>query len=107
MTRQLNTPAVQAEVAADYNGLPHARIIDHQDHADVFTSGLRELELWFLALGGHFTVQPAPADSGVVLWTLLTDTDHGHGTPIRAYAMARDTDQLDPDCTAAIRPHAA
>ena len=107
MTRNLNTPAVQAEVTAEYNGLPHGRITDHNGEAHVFTTGLDELELWFLALGGHFTPHPAPDGSGVVMWTLTTDTDHGHGAPIRVWAMALETDQLDPNCAAAIRPHAA
>ncbi|MCI3279171.1 hypothetical protein [Streptomyces cylindrosporus] len=107
MTRKLASPAVQAEVTAEYNGLPHARITDRDGHADVFTNGLPDLELWFMALGGHFTSQPAPDGSGVVMWTLTTDTDHGHGTPIRAWALALDTDQLDADCADAIRPHAA
>ncbi|MEU5322922.1 hypothetical protein AB0G67_40160 [Streptomyces sp. NPDC021056] len=100
-----NTPAVQAEVAADYNGLPHARITDHNDEAHVFTTGLPELELWWLALGGHITREPA--GRGVVLWTLLTDTDHGHGAPVRVLAPALDTDQIDPAIAHAVRPHAA
>ena len=105
-TRPLNA-AVKAEVAADLNGLPHARITERDGTADVFATSLADLELWFLALGGHFTTQPAPEGSGVVMWTLTTDTDHGHGAPVRVWALARDTDQLDPDCADAIRPHAA
>lgn len=105
MTRSLNTPAVQAEVAADYNGLPHARITDHNSRAEVFTNGLRDLELWFIALGGHITSQPA--GDRVVLWTLMTDTDHGHGAPVRVLALALDTDQLDDALAPAIHPHAA
>lgn len=107
MPARLNTPAVQAEVAADYNGLPHARIADHNGRAEVFTNGLRDLELWFIALGGHITSQPAPTDSGVVLWTLLTDTDHGHGAPVRILALALDTDQLDEALAHAVHPHVA
>jgi hypothetical protein len=106
MARNLNA-AVKAEVAAEYNGLPHDRITERDGTADVFTTSLRNLERWFLALGGHFTRQPAPAGSGVVMWTLHTDTDHGHGAPLRVWAMALDTDQLDPACADAIRPHAA
>lgn len=104
--RPLNA-AVKAEVAAEYNGLPHARITERDGTADVFTTSLTDLELWFMALGGHFDRQPAPAGSGVVMWTLTTDTDRGHGAPVRVHALALDTDQLDADCAEAIRPHAA
>ena len=104
-TRPLNA-AVKAEVTADSNGLPHGRITDRDGTAHVFTTSLRELELWVMALGGHYTSEPAPSGSGVVLWTLTTDTDHGHGSPIRVYAMALDTDQLDPDCADAATPDA-
>jgi hypothetical protein len=103
-TRPLNA-AVKAEVAADYNGLPHARITAQGAEASVFTAGLPELELWFLALGGHITHQSA--GPGVVAWTLHTDTDRGHGAPVRVHALALDTDQLDPALADAIRPHAA
>lgn len=103
-TRPLNA-AVKAEVTADLNGLPHGRITQHDDQAHVFTIGLAELELWFIALGGHITRQPA--GEGVVLWTLTTDTDHGHGAPVRVYAPALDTDQIDPSIADAIRPNAA
>jgi len=105
MTRHLNSPAVQAETVADWNGLPHGRITDHNQIAQVFTTGLPDLELWFLALGGHITCQPAGAR--VVLWTLHTDTDHGHGAPVQVHALALDTDQIDADCADAVRPHAA
>jgi hypothetical protein len=105
MTRALNNPAVQAEVAAEYNGLPHGRITNHNDIAQVFTTSLADLELWFLALGGHITSQPAGAR--VVLWTLHTDTDHGHGAPVQVHALALDTDQIDAACADAVRPHAA
>ncbi|NUQ95824.1 MAG: hypothetical protein HOY79_04445 [Streptomyces sp.] len=105
MARNLNSPAVQAEVTAEYNGLPHGRITDHNGEAHVFTAGLAELEAWFMALSGHITRQPA--GYGVVLWTLHTDTDHGHGSPVRVIAMALDTDFIDEDCADAIRPTAA
>ncbi|MFJ8727718.1 hypothetical protein [Streptomyces sp. NPDC093269] len=99
--RPLNA-AVKAEVTADYNGLPHARITDTDGEAHVFTAGLPELELWFMALGGRITRQPAPKDSGVVLWTLHTDTDHGHGAPVHVHALAMDTDQPDADIADAV-----
>ena len=92
-TRILNA-AVKAEVAADYNGLPHGRITDRDGEAQVFTTGLADLELWWLALGGHITRQPAGRNAA--LWTLHTDTDHGNGAPVAVYALALDTDQIDP-----------
>jgi len=97
-TRALS-PAFQAETAADYNGLPHARITETRGQAHVFTVSLHELEAWYLALGGHITSQPAPAGSGVVLWTLHTSTGHGHGTPVIVHALAMDTDRPDADIT--------
>lgn len=102
-TRPLNA-AVKAEVAAEHNGLPHARITDRDGTAYVIVVGLPELELWWLALGGRITRQPAPPGSGVVLWTLHTDTDtdHGHGAPVCVHALALDTDQLDADLAPAI-----
>lgn len=103
-TRPLNA-AVKAEVAADYNALMYSRIDQHNGAACVFTLGLHDLEAWWPALGGHITSQPA--GDGVVLWTLTTDTDHGHGAPVRVHALALDTDQIDPALTHAIRPHAA
>lgn len=105
MARNLNSPAVQAEVTAEYNGLPHGRITDHNGEAHVFTAGLADLESWFMALGGDIDRQPA--GDRVVLWTLHTDTDHGHGAPVRVLALALDTDFIDEDCADAIRPHAA
>ena len=105
MTRNLNTPAVQAEVTAEYNGLPHGRITDHNGEAHVFTAGLADLELWFMALGG--TIDRQPAGDRVVLWTLHTLTERTHGAPIRVLALALNTDQIDADCADAIRPHAA
>lgn len=95
-------PAVKAEVTADMNGLPHGRITEQGTDAHVFTAGLTELTDWFLALGGRITCQPAPQNSGVCLWTLHTDTDHGNGTPIHVHALALDTDQIDPDCADAV-----
>jgi hypothetical protein len=86
-------PAIKAEVTADMNGLPHARITDHHGAAHVFTDGLPDLELWFVALGGRINRQPA--GPGVVLWTLDTRTDHTNGAPVRVHALALDTDQID------------
>jgi len=103
-TRRLDA-AVRAEVAADLHGIPHARISERNGHAEVFVNGLREVERWFLALGGYFTCDPAPAGSGVVMWTLTTNTDHGHGDPVYVYTLAPDTDEIDPDCAHAVRPH--
>lgn len=99
-TRPLNA-AVKAEVAADLNGLPHGRITDRDGEAQVFTAGLADLELWWLALGGHITRQPA--GDGVALWTLTADTDHGHGAPVRVHALALDTDQIDADIAHAVQ----
>jgi hypothetical protein len=93
-------PAVKAEVAADLNGLPHARITEHQGIAHVFTSGLPELELWFMALGGRIT--PHPAGPGITHWTLTTLTERTHGALIAVHAPALDTDQIDPDCADAV-----
>lgn len=98
-TRPLNA-AVKAEVAANYNGLPHARITEHDGAAHVFTTGLPELELWWLALGGRITHQPA--GDGAALWRLHTDTDNGQGAPVVVHALALDTDQIDPDIAPAV-----
>lgn len=97
--RHLNTPAVQAEVTAEYNGLPHTRITDHNGHADVFTTSLAELELWFLALGG--TLYRQPVGDHTAVWTLHTTTphDHGHGTQVVVHALTLDTDPVDPAYT--------
>lgn len=97
--RPLNA-AVKAEVAADYNGLPHTRITQTGDTAHVFTNGLPDLELWFMALGGRIT--RTPAEPAVVVWTLHTDTDHGRGAPIHIHALALDTDQIDADIAPAV-----
>nr|WSZ21211.1 hypothetical protein OH837_49075 [Streptomyces canus] len=101
-TRPLNA-AVKAEVAAELNGLPHGRITAIGNTAHVSTNGLPELESWFLALGGHIRCDPAPTGEGVVIWTLTTNTDHGHGAPVLVQTFAKDTDQLDPDCADAVR----
>lgn len=93
-------PAVKAETVADWNGLPHGRITEHANEAHVFTASLTELEAWFIALGGRITRQDA--GDRVCMWTLTTDTDHGHGTPVRVHALALDTDQIDPDCADAV-----
>jgi hypothetical protein len=98
-------PAVKAEVTADLNGLPHTRITEQDGAAHVFTNGLADLELWFLALGGSITCHPA--GPGVVLWTLTTDTDHGHGALIGVHAPATSTEQIDASLTNAVRPHVA
>lgn len=96
MTRHLNTPAVQAEVAAEYNGLPHARITERDGHADVFTTSLRDLEQWLLALGGTLYRQPTGYHTAV--WTLHTVTphDHGHGAQVVVHTLTPDTDPIDP-----------
>lgn len=93
-------PAVKAEVAAELNGLPHGRITEVQSTAYVFTDGLPDLESWFMALGGHITHQDA--GPGVTLWTLTTNTDHGHGAPVLVHALALATDQIDADCADAV-----
>ncbi|WP_328545415.1 hypothetical protein [Streptomyces europaeiscabiei] len=92
--------AVKAEVTADYNGLPHGRISDHDGAAHVFTTGLPELTAWYLALGGRITRQPA--GPGVVLWTLDTRTSRTDGASVRVHALALDTDQLDADLADAV-----
>lgn len=102
-TRPLDA-AVKAETVADWNGLPHGRITDRDGEAQVFTTGLPDLERWFLALGGRIDRQPA--GSKAALWTLHTDTDHGHGAPIAVYALASDTDDIHPDIADAVTPTA-
>ena len=94
------TPAIRAETTADRCGLPHARITTQGTEARVFTAGLDELIAWWHALGGRITCKPA--GDRVCLWTLHTDTDHGHGTTIRVHALALDTDRIDPDCADAV-----
>ena len=103
-TRSLG-PAIKAQVAAEINGLPHGRITEHHNTAQVFTAGLTDLEAWWLALGGRITHQPA--GDGVVLWTLTTDTDHGHGAPVAVHALALATDQIDADIAHAVQTPAA
>ncbi|MFJ7297600.1 hypothetical protein [Streptomyces collinus] len=103
-TRPLNA-AVKAETVADWNGLPHGRITDRDGEAQVFTTGLPDLELWWLALGGRITRQPA--GNKAALWTLRTDTDHGRGAPIAVYALSLDTDLIDPDIAHAVQTPAA
>jgi hypothetical protein len=100
-TRPLG-PAIKAQVAAEINGLPHGRITEQGPEARVFTADLDELTQWWFALGGRITSEPAPKDSGVRLWTLHTNTDHGNGIPVRVHALALDTDQLDADCADAV-----
>lgn len=98
-TRRIS-PAIQAEVTADLNGLPRGRITSQGTEAHVFTAGLDDLTAWWLALNGRITCQDA--GPGVCLWTLHTDTDHGNGTPVHVHALALDTDQLDADITDAV-----
>jgi hypothetical protein len=93
-------PAVKAEVTAEYNGLPHGRITEHDGAAHVFTAGLDDLALWFMALGGRITHQPA--GTGVVLYTLHALTDRTSGAPVEVHALALDTDQIDADLTDAV-----
>lgn len=94
-------PAVKAEVTAEYNGLPHGRITEHNGAAHIFVVGLPELELWFINLGGS-RITRKPAGDGVVLWTLHTTTNRTNGTPVRVHALALDTDQIDADCADAV-----
>lgn len=98
-TRHLG-PAVKAEVTADYQGLPHARITEQGDEAHVFTAGLDDLITWYLALGGHLTCQAAPEGSGVTLWALHTTTPDG--VTVRVHALALDGDPIDPDIADAL-----
>jgi hypothetical protein len=98
-TRPLDA-AVKAEVTADLNGLPHGRITQYHDVAHVFTVGLAELELWFMALGGPITRQPD--GQGVVHYTLRTFTERTHGARIAVHASALVTDQIDPGCADAV-----
>lgn len=98
-TRRLDA-AVKAETVAEWNGLPHGRITQHQGAAQVFTAGLTELESWFTALGGRITRQPA--GDRLALWTLHTLTDRTSGAPVRVHALALDTDQIDADCADAV-----
>lgn len=97
MTRSLSSPAVQAEVAADYNGLPHTRIAEHAGEAHIVTASLPDLEQWLLALGGTLYRQPAGYHTAV--WTLHTTTNHDHGTQLVVHALTFDTDQIDPAYT--------
>ncbi|QBJ94487.1 hypothetical protein D0Z67_29405 (plasmid) [Streptomyces seoulensis] len=94
------TPAQQAEVFAEWNDLPHARITSHHDAAHIFTASLTELEAWYLAAGGTITHQPA--GDGVTKWTLTTTVNHGTGTPLYVHALALDTDLIDDYCRPAI-----
>jgi hypothetical protein len=97
-TRRLG-PAVKAEVTADYQGLPHARITEQGDEARVFTNGLDDLTAWYLALGGRITCEAAPEGSGVTLWTLHTAID---SVTVRIHALGLDTDPIDADLTDAV-----
>ncbi|MFD8899865.1 hypothetical protein [Streptomyces ardesiacus] len=99
-------PATCAQVAADLNALPHARITSQGNEARVFTASLDDLTAWWYALGGQLTTQAAPAGSGVCMWTLHTRTDPANpaSTVVRVHALALDTDQPDADLP---HPHAA
>jgi hypothetical protein len=101
---QTLTAAAKAQVAADLNALMYDRITEHRGTAQVFTARLTDLEAWYIALGGRITRQfvtkaggVTPEPTGLVLWTLTTDTDHGHGAPVQVHALALDTDQIDAD----------
>jgi hypothetical protein len=107
-TRLLNA-AGKAQVAADRNALMHDRITEHCGVAQVFTARLTDLESWYIALGGRITRQfvtkaggVTPEPTGLVLWTLHTDTDHGNGAPVAVHALALDTDQIDADLADAV-----
>lgn len=100
-TRPLG-PAIKAQVTADYNGLPNQRITEQDDRAHVFTADLNELAAWHMALGGHIDRQPAPAGSGVVLYTLHTTTDPRDGIPVDVHTLALDTEDLDDDLARAL-----
>jgi hypothetical protein len=100
-TRPLG-PAVKAEVTADLNGLPCTRISEERGTAYVFTRNLPDLELWFMALGGHIKPENGPTP-GTTVWTLTTNTDHGHGVPVLVQTLGMATDQIDPACAAAVR----
>jgi hypothetical protein len=97
--RTLNA-ANKAQVAADYNALPHDRITEHKGTAEVFTAKLAHLVAWYIALGGRITRQPV--EEGVTFWALHTDTDHGNGAPVRVYALSLDSDQIDADIADAV-----
>jgi hypothetical protein len=92
--------AVKAEVAADYNALFYYRIAEHNGAAHVFTTGLADLEAWFMALGGRITHQPV--GDGTTHWTLTTRTERTSGAPVIVHALALDTDQIDADCADAV-----
>lgn len=95
-------PADKVEIAADLNGLPHARITDQDGAAHVFTAGLVDLEQWarwFMPLGGRITQQPA--GPGVFLWTLHATL--GDVYAVRVHALALGTDQIDADLAGAVR----
>ena len=94
MTRRLNDPAVQAEVCADYHGLPWLRITSHHGEAHVFTDGLDDFQQWLLALGG--TLYRETAGSHTAVWTLHTATSHDRGAQVVVHTVALDTDQIDP-----------
>ncbi|MGA5670006.1 hypothetical protein ACPCTG_31565 [Streptomyces pseudogriseolus] len=102
-------PAIKAQVAADLNNLPHARITTQGTEARVFTASLEDLTAWWYALGGRITCQDAPTGSGVCMWTLHTRTDPENpvSARIRVYALALDTDQPDADCLPAVARPAA
>lgn len=97
------TLAEKAEVAATLNGLPHARITDHDGAAHVFTASLTELEQWarwLKPLGACITRQDA--GPGVALWTVTATLGDIRPLPVRVHALALDTDLIDADLTPAV-----
>ncbi|MFF9287578.1 hypothetical protein [Streptomyces griseosporeus] len=93
-------PALKAEASADTHALFYYRIAEHDGVAHVFTTGLPDLEAWYIALGGRITHQDD--GSGLTHWTLTTRTDRTSGAPVVVHAPALVTDQIDADCAHAV-----
>ncbi|KPI31391.1 hypothetical protein OV320_2607 [Actinobacteria bacterium OV320] len=94
------TPQAAAQAAADYLGLPTARLTTHNDAAHIFTADMHHLTAWYRALGG--TVTRERAGLGVTLWTLRTHTEprnDGTHTPILIHCLALTTEDIDPTLT--------
>lgn len=93
-------PAVKAEVTADYNALFYYRIAEHDGVAHVFTTGLTDLEAWYIALGGR--IERQTTGTGITHWTLTTLTDRNSGAPVIVHAPALVTDQIDANLADAV-----